>query len=240
MKDLVTLSDDDLIARAAQIAAETDGRQWAQGEVCLEVQRRAAYGHFDVGRYAAAAGRARKTVYAYAQTVSIFRESGLSSWGDFSARFPGCGFTVARDTALRLRDSVAAVSFLEERAERPDIPDGDRWRVESVRASLAGIFNPNAARKLLDVTGDLDTLHESLTRLVTGVRYTLRVWLAEPEVVIVDPFMGSGTTAAAARNLGRHYIGGDLSPEYVAIAQRRLAQPYTISMFPEIIEGEAV
>ncbi len=52
---------------------------------------------------------------------------------------------------------------------------------------------------------------------------------SNPSAVILDPFMGSGTTAVAARNLGRRFIGCDLSADYVAIANRRLAQPYTPS-----------
>lgn len=42
--------------------------------------------------------------------------------------------------------------------------------------------------------------------------------------VILDPFMGSGTTAVVARNLGRQYIGIELNPEYITIAKKRLAQ----------------
>lgn len=53
------------------------------------------------------------------------------------------------------------------------------------------------------------------------------------DMLVVDPFLGSGTTAVAARNLGRRYIGCDISPEYVAIARRRLAQPYTPLMFTD-------
>ncbi len=41
--------------------------------------------------------------------------------------------------------------------------------------------------------------------------------------VVLDPFCGSGTTLVVARDLGRDYIGIELSPEYIAIAQRRLA-----------------
>ena len=56
---------------------------------------------------------------------------------------------------------------------------------------------------------------------------------SKPGDVILDPFMGSGTTLVAAKQLGRHYIGCDLSPEYVAIAQKRLAEPYTLPLFQE-------
>ncbi|OGY63623.1 MAG: methyltransferase [Candidatus Harrisonbacteria bacterium RIFCSPLOWO2_02_FULL_41_11] len=42
--------------------------------------------------------------------------------------------------------------------------------------------------------------------------------------IVLDPFVGSGTTAVAAKNLGRKFIGIDSSPEYVAIAKRRLKE----------------
>lgn len=42
--------------------------------------------------------------------------------------------------------------------------------------------------------------------------------------IVLDPFMGSGTTAKAAQELGRHYIGFEINPEYVEICQRRTAQ----------------
>ncbi len=40
--------------------------------------------------------------------------------------------------------------------------------------------------------------------------------------IVLDPFMGAGTTAVAARMLGRNYIGYELNPEYVRIAEERL------------------
>ena len=39
----------------------------------------------------------------------------------------------------------------------------------------------------------------------------------------LDPFIGSGTTVAVAQQLGRHGIGLDLNPDYLAIAAKRLA-----------------
>jgi len=42
--------------------------------------------------------------------------------------------------------------------------------------------------------------------------------------IILDPFMGSGTTAVAAKQLGRHYVGIEISPEYCAMAQQRIAE----------------
>ena len=42
--------------------------------------------------------------------------------------------------------------------------------------------------------------------------------------VVYDPFMGSGTTAVAAIKSGRQYIGSDISPDYCAIAEKRIAE----------------
>lgn len=43
-----------------------------------------------------------------------------------------------------------------------------------------------------------------------------------PGGVVLDPFLGSGTTAVAARRLGRHYIGIEPNPKYAATARARL------------------
>jgi len=41
--------------------------------------------------------------------------------------------------------------------------------------------------------------------------------------VVLDPFVGSGTTAVAAKKFGRHYIGIDIDANYCALAYNRLA-----------------
>ena len=40
--------------------------------------------------------------------------------------------------------------------------------------------------------------------------------------LVVDPFMGSGTTAAACKELGRNFLGFELEPEYIKMANERL------------------
>lgn len=44
----------------------------------------------------------------------------------------------------------------------------------------------------------------------------------EPNRLILDPFMGSGTTGVACMNLGRHFIGIEREPKYFDIACRRI------------------
>lgn len=51
------------------------------------------------------------------------------------------------------------------------------------------------------------------------------VVVACPEgTTILDPFAGSGTTGVAAIRMGRNFIGCEISPEYHAIATRRLKE----------------
>jgi DNA modification methylase len=43
--------------------------------------------------------------------------------------------------------------------------------------------------------------------------------------VVLDPFMGSGTTAQVAQHLGRKYLGCELNPAYAELQSKRLQQP---------------
>jgi len=49
---------------------------------------------------------------------------------------------------------------------------------------------------------------------------------------VFDPFTGSGTTAVVALTNGRHYIGTELNPEYVKLAEARIAEEV-----PNTLEG---
>jgi site-specific DNA-methyltransferase (adenine-specific) len=49
------------------------------------------------------------------------------------------------------------------------------------------------------------------------------VGILPSDYTIVDPFMGSGTTALACKELNRNFIGIEMDSEYYSIAQQRLA-----------------
>jgi DNA modification methylase len=55
-----------------------------------------------------------------------------------------------------------------------------------------------------------------------------------PEGVVLDPFMGSGTTGAVALRLNRNFIGLELNPEYVKLANKRIfSSSSTLDSFEE-------
>ncbi len=54
--------------------------------------------------------------------------------------------------------------------------------------------------------------------------YLIKLSAFSENAVILDPFVGSGTTAVAAKRLGKNYIGIDFNEKYVKIAERRLKE----------------
>ena len=63
---------------------------------------------------------------------------------------------------------------------------------------------------------------EHPTQKPVALFITLIKWLTNEGDLILDPFIGSGTTAIAAIRTNRHYIGMEISPEYCAIADERI------------------
>jgi DNA modification methylase len=47
--------------------------------------------------------------------------------------------------------------------------------------------------------------------------------LTEPGELVVDPFVGGGTTAIVCRDLGRRFVGCDVDPKATETTRRRLA-----------------
>lgn len=57
----------------------------------------------------------------------------------------------------------------------------------------------------------------------------------EPGAVVLDTFMGSGTTAVACIRTGRNYVGFELDEKYHAIAQQRIAEEVDSLLAEELV-----
>lgn len=54
-------------------------------------------------------------------------------------------------------------------------------------------------------------------------------WWSAPGDLVLDPFMGSGTTLVAARRMGRRAVGIECSEAFCEVAARRLSEPALFS-----------
>ena len=77
------------------------------------------------------------------------------------------------------------------------------------------------------------TLPEAVKPL-SLMRYLCRLTATPMGGVVLDPFMGSGTTGVAAIQEGRRFIGVELDPQYCEIARRRIE-----AVQPALMEGNA-
>lgn len=80
----------------------------------------------------------------------------------------------------------------------------------------------NAIGDVWEFTQDMKNPHPA----AFPVELIERIISSTSAKVILDPFMGSGTTAVVAKKLNRKYIGIDLSPEYCEMAENRIKLGY--------------
>lgn len=66
-----------------------------------------------------------------------------------------------------------------------------------------------------------DKVKHPATYPISLARKCIELFSHQGELVL-DPFVGSGTTLLAARDAGRNAIGFDIHPDYVALSQQRL------------------
>lgn len=58
-------------------------------------------------------------------------------------------------------------------------------------------------------------------RSLEHVAWLVKIW-SEPGDIILDPFAGSGTTGVAAVQLGRRFLGFEINPRFVDMANKRI------------------
>ena len=101
---------------------------------------------------------------------------------------------------------------------------GDPWRADKSSGWVNRDYHiANSAAAVSD-TKSLAKEHPC-PRQVDAVENLIGNWVRHG-CLILDPFMGSGTTGIACANLGRKFIGIEIEPKYFDIACRRIEQAY--------------
>ena len=111
------------------------------------------------------------------------------------------------------------------------------------RATGSRIENAKERRWDWHIARTSQTVNDTLTKGIHPCQKAINavetvVFCASNEgETILDPFLGSGTTAVAAKKLGRHFLGFEISPDYCKIAEDRIAlveaQPNLFEKKPE-------
>lgn len=118
----------------------------------------------------------------------------------------------------------AARYFYCPKASKSDRDEGlDGMPVTERRTH--GDMAPDVSGTSHNTTGQAPALarnHHATVKPTALMRYFCRL-ITPPGGIILDPFCGSGSTGKAALLEGFDFIGIDLSPEYIAIAEARIA-----------------
>ena len=77
-----------------------------------------------------------------------------------------------------------------------------------------------AARKYGAVKTKKANIHPTV-KPIALMKYLIKL-VTPPKGTVLDPFMGSGSTGVAAKQLGYEFIGIDNEPEYIEIAEARI------------------
>jgi len=140
------------------------------------------------------------------------RDVAIGLWGDR----PACVFGSPRrpDPPIRVADRLVWDK------KRPGMNGGPwRYRHESIYVTAGFVRTNDAAVSVIEAFPDqAQHIHAKPHTLM------LRLVGAAPPGVIADPFMGSGSTLVAARELGRRCIGVEVEERYCEVAARRLDQ----------------
>jgi len=72
--------------------------------------------------------------------------------------------------------------------------------------------------------GTSGTMISAAKNITTGWKSNCNCGIDPVQDVVLDPFMGSGTTAQVAQQLGRQYLGCELNENYKALQDKRVAQ----------------
>lgn len=92
-----------------------------------------------------------------------------------------------------------------------EIKDQSKMTTEEWKEYFAGHWNFGGVRQ----DGHIAMFPEELPKRL------IKMFAFKGEIVL-DPFMGSGTTSLAARNLGRSSVGYEINPDFIEIAKEKL------------------
>lgn len=114
-------------------------------------------------------------------------------------------FNKSRNFTFNLDDVRVPQKYYRQRNNMAGANPGDVWQFSHVHYC--------SAERVEHPTQKPEALMERIIRASSN-----------PGDIVLDPFVGSGTTSRVAAHLGRRGIGIDINPDYIALARRRIEQ----------------
>ena len=152
-------------------------------------------------------------------------------------------FTKQRDFAM-YQDAVKVPMGDWRHARLKNLSDTDRRRDNStVKSGFGKKIDNWVGREMaypsnvLHMATECNNKNHSATFPLALPGWFIRLF-TKPGDLVLDPFMGSGTTALAAQKLGRDYLGIELLPEYVELAEKALKQDEGIQHDPQDVGAD--
>ena len=141
--------------------------------------------------------------------------------------------SIAQSVGFRLHNIISMIK---------DTGMPNRWYYKQTELVL--FFRKGQAKPINDYTSR-DNVRVIMPTLKNGKQHITQKPLdfitqlvtnsTQYDELVLDPFVGSGTTAVACVNTGRRFICGDQSAEYVAIARERVRKAQTEARQLELI-----
>jgi len=116
----------------------------------------------------------------------------------------------------------AGLEGMEEKESSVHVPRGKcdkcgKWRnAGEITCSCGGTFNVDKNPTTTN------TNHHPTVKPIELMRYLVRLTKTPTGGVVLDPFMGSGTTGCACALEGRDFVGIEREPDYIEIAEKRI------------------
>ena len=151
------------------------------------------------------------------------------TYGAFSGNIDEAGSTFHADTGS------AARFFYCAKASKRDRDEGLEGFEQVKVQTKSGGGAPNEGRSASSNGGIRANIHPTV-KPVNLMAYLCRL-VTPPGGVVLDPFMGSGSTGKAAMREGFHFIGIDLSAEYIEIARARIDFALRQGHQPSLLES---
>ena len=150
----------------------------------------------------------------------------MSDEGSFSRYYDLDAWWEERIKELPLNVQATYPFLIVPKASKSEKNKGCEGMEEKYQANAD--FRPNHKEKALE--GDSGKPHGRYTKVknnhptvkpISLMSYLVTLGSREDDLVL-DPFVGSGTTCIAAKLLNRKYIGMEMDSDYVVIAQERI------------------